>query len=188
MITILFLLFFSCNMLEKTYKQIWNFRIFEILAILQLNFRKNPSLFLFSLFFWGELLISCLYIAQFILTFSAMFFPSQLVVYFYFCVLQLQITFVEENENEKINIILFLDSTYLSESPLSNQANVKTDSDNTDHYDSVMQWLNQQACGGTVKRKRKINKQQVRSVFQHHEERSCSSKLNPCLHVILLKK
>lgn len=35
--------------------------------------------------------------------------------------------------------------------------------DNIDHYDSVMNWLNAQACGGTVKRKRKINKQQVNS-------------------------
>ena len=94
------------------------------------------------------------------------------------CVPHLEITIVVEQWKWKYKHNLFVDSTYLSESPLSNQTNIQTDSDNTDHYDSVMQWLNQQACGGTVKRKRKINKQQVRNVLELHETRSCGSKLN----------
>ena len=94
------------------------------------------------------------------------------------CVPHLEITIVVEQWKWKYKHSLFVGSTYLSESPLSNQTSIQTDSDNTDHYDSVMQWLNQQACGGTVKRKRKINKQQVRSVLKLYEARSCSSKLN----------
>ena len=45
--------------------------------------------------------------------------------------------------------------------PMNRQPDGRAESDTSDHYDSVMQWLDQQACGGTVKRKRKINKQQV---------------------------
>ena len=39
------------------------------------------------------------------------------------------------------------------------------------NYDNVMVWLNQQSCGGTVKRKRKINKTQRNAANQRERRR-----------------
>lgn len=39
------------------------------------------------------------------------------------------------------------------------------------HYDNVMVWLNQQSCGGTVKRKRRINKTQRQAANMRERRR-----------------